>query len=139
MRPGLRRPGGLQRIAQAPAQGGVAPGHAVVVNGNGNRFTAAYQVPYHPNVTMGWDSWPRVPAERPFEPGAYPATPLITANPPSEFRLALAKARAWLDRPEVAQKILTINAWNEWTEGSYLEPDEVHGMGYLQAIRDIFG
>jgi hypothetical protein len=103
------------------------------------RFTAAYQVPYHPNVTMGWDSWPRVPAERPFEPGAYPATPLITSNPPSEFRLALAKARSWLERPEIAQKILTINAWNEWTEGSYLEPDEVHGMGYLQAIRDIFG
>ncbi len=35
--------------------------------------------------------------------------------------------------------ILTINAWNEWTEGSYLEPDTVYGLGYLEAIRDIFG
>lgn len=103
------------------------------------RFKATYPTPYHPNVTMGWDSWPRVASDKPFEPGAYPATPLITSNPPQEFRLALEKARSWLIRPEVRQKILTINAWNEWTEGSYLEPDIEHGMGYLEAIHDVFG
>jgi len=36
-------------------------------------------------------------------------------------------------------RILNINCWNEWTEGSYLEPDTVHGMQYLDAIRDVFG
>jgi hypothetical protein len=36
-------------------------------------------------------------------------------------------------------KILTINAWNEWTEGSYLEPDTEFGMGYLEAVRNVFG
>ncbi|MBL8995486.1 MAG: glycoside hydrolase family 99-like domain-containing protein, partial [Spirochaetia bacterium] len=30
------------------------------------------------------------------------------------------------------------NAWNEWTEGSYLEPDTKNKMGYLEAIRDVF-
>ncbi len=34
---------------------------------------------------------------------------------------------------------ININCWNEWTEGSYLEPDEVHGMKYLEAVRDVFG
>jgi hypothetical protein len=32
-----------------------------------------------------------------------------------------------------------IPAWNEWTEGSYLEPDLESGMSYLEAIRDVFG
>ncbi len=103
-----------------------------------DRFAASYRAPYHPNVTMGWDSWPRVPDEKPFEPGVYPATPLITGNPPEEFRKALARARAWLERPEIRQKILTINAWNEWTEGSYLEPDTEYGMRYLEAIKSVF-
>jgi hypothetical protein len=44
-----------------------------------------------------------------------------------------------LDARPAVPKILTINAWNEWTEGSYLEPDTAHGMGYLEAIRDVFG
>ena len=35
-------------------------------------------------------------------------------------------------------RILNINCWNEWTEGSYLEPDSTHGMKYLEAVRDVF-
>lgn len=104
-----------------------------------DRFLAAYGVPYHPNVTMGWDPWPRVPLEQAFEPQGYPRTPLITDNPPHEFHRALTRAREWFESRDVSQSVLTINAWNEWTEGSYLEPDTEHGMGYLEAIADVFG
>lgn len=34
------------------------------------------------------------------------------------------------------ERIVLINAWNEWAEGSHLEPDQKHGFGYLQAVRD---
>ena len=30
-----------------------------------------------------------------------------------------------------------INAWNEWTEGMALLPDELYGTGYLDTIREI--
>ena len=36
------------------------------------------------------------------------------------------------------EMIVTVNAWNEWTEGSYLEPDTVGDFGYLQAIQAVF-
>lgn len=34
-------------------------------------------------------------------------------------------------------EFLFINAWNEWGEGMYLEPDEEHGYEYLETIKEV--
>jgi Glycosyltransferase WbsX len=100
---------------------------------------ARYGLPYHPNVTMGWDSSPRCCASDKFESAGYPFMATMKNNTPAAFRTALQSVKSFLDAGTRQPKVCSINAWNEWTEGSYLEPDTVHRMGYLQAIRDVFG
>ncbi len=102
-------------------------------------FTDKYELPYFPNVTMGWDSSPRTIQSDRFDPLGYPFTPVLAGNTPEQFGLALEGVKRFLDRGRTQPRILTINAWNEWTEGSYLEPDTVNGMGYLEAIKRVFG
>jgi hypothetical protein len=97
-----------------------------------------FPVPYHPNVTVGWDSSPRTERGTVFRNVGYPFMPILEGNSPQAFRTALARARDFAAANGRRPAVVTVNAWNEWTEGSYLEPDTNHGMAYLEAIRSVF-
>jgi hypothetical protein len=101
-------------------------------------YAVELSIPFHPNVTVGWDSSPRLAAAIPLEGSGYPGGAVW---PPSieEFRQGLLDARSFAERYPLPYRELTINAWNEWTEGSYLLPDAHHGYRYLEAIRETFG
>lgn len=103
------------------------------------KYRRSFNVPYFPNVSMGWDSSPRTVQSDVHANVGYPFTPILVGNTPEEFKKSLVAVKEHLETEGPQPPIVTINSWNEWTEGSYIEPDTVHGYGYLEAIRDVFG
>jgi hypothetical protein len=85
---------------------------------------------WHRGVMMGWDNTARVGSRGHIYHGATPA-----------------KLRRWLRglvrqevvRPGPAERLLFINAWNEWAEGTYLEPDQEFGTAWLEAVSSALG
>jgi hypothetical protein len=91
-----------------------------------------FAVPYFPNVTVGWDSSPRTVQTDVFEKRIYPWISVMSNNTPAAIEDAVARAVSFAGSLETP--IVTVNAWNEWTEGSYLLPDAVDGTQRIEAL-----
>ena len=97
-----------------------------------------YPLPYFPNVTVGWDSTPRTLVTDCWSPDiGYPYMPVITGNTPDCFRSALLRCYKLMKKYDMPT--MNINSWNEWTEGSMLEPEQEYGYAYLKAVQSVFG
>lgn len=103
-----------------------------------NKFSKSISQPYYPNVTMGWDATPRCSQKFNFRNAGYPCMAAMKNNTPDNFKRALQSAKSWIDSNSKNYKMITINSWNEWTEGSYLEPEREYGYKYLEAIKTVF-
>jgi len=103
-----------------------------------SRFTGTIKQPYYPNVTMGWDATPRCDQKVTFKNFGYPCMAILKDNSPQNFKKALIAVKSIADKNLRTNKVITINSWNEWTEGSFLEPEREFGYQYLEAIRSVF-
>ncbi len=94
------------------------------------QMDAILDVPVFPCVSIGWDDTPRFPAKGMKDVVHY-------HNSPQSFATLLAKAKKYADSHPEQPRLITINAWNEWVEGSYLLPDMLNGFGYLEAVKEV--
>jgi lipopolysaccharide biosynthesis protein/glycosyltransferase involved in cell wall biosynthesis/nitrogen regulatory protein PII len=82
--------------------------------------------PVQPSVFVGWDSTPRR-----GENGI-----ILMNNTPENFANSFESATRYLDSSKFdGEKVVFINAWNEWAEGNYLEPDSLNGKKYLEFLK----
>ena len=78
----------------------------------------------HPCVYPNWDNTPR---------SGRRGTVVVDASPDRFARhVEQAVRRAALN--PVGQQLVFVKSWNEWAEGNHLEPDRVHGRGWLDAL-----
>ena len=80
------------------------------------------------SVCPGWDNTPRRKNN----------STVFINNTPGLYRHwlenAITDTKQRYSNPE--EQMVFINAWNEWAEGAYLEPDDQNGYAYLKATRD---
>lgn len=91
-----------------------------------SRYGSGYQGPIFPTIFPSWDNSPR------RRDGAR----IIQNLDAGLFgRWAQAAMRHLHAYPE-KERLLFVNAWNEWAEGCHLEPDHRMGTSFLEALRD---
>jgi len=90
------------------------------------RMTAPGALPYIVPVSPGWDSRPW------YGPRAF----VRSGSTPAKFRTMCERAKKYVD-PRL--NMVIAECWNEFGEGSYLEPCREFGFGFLHAVRDVFG
>lgn len=81
---------------------------------------------YVPGGFVDWDNTPR---------RGYGGKVILGATPlkfEQYFEKLVVKARDYYKTDTIV-----LFAWNEWSEGGYLEPDEKWNYGYLEAIRNV--
>lgn len=63
---------------------------------------------------------------------------IFLGSTPDSYQHWLESAAKWTARMHVGdERLLFINAWNEWGEGNHLEPDHKFGNRYLDATRTV--
>lgn len=86
--------------------------------------TPAAGLPHYPCVFPSWDNSVR-----------RTAATIIENNDPAVYGTWLDAAISRVANRPRDQRLVFLNAWNEWAEGCHLEPDRRHGLSFLEATR----
>jgi lipopolysaccharide biosynthesis protein len=102
-------------------------GYESLVGDAERRLSSGIERDYFPGVMVAFDNT----ARRTWDPDLW-----YGANPYTFRRWLASAVSAVLDRPH-QERLVFVNAWNEWAEGAILEPTDRFGLTYLLAVRDV--
>lgn len=95
-------------------------------------FMAKSDLPYIIPTTSGWDSRPWGGSSDPLHDKS--------VSTPEQFKQHLLAAKSlMMANPTRSPGLSVICCWNEFGEGSYIEPTKGTGFSYLEAVRAVFG
>lgn len=100
-----------------------------------SRLQRRLTIPFFPVVCSGWDATVRGRFRGTLHPAhGYPYSPVVTGVSAAQFerwvRAALRFNREHQPRPP----LVFVHAWNEWTEGSVVEPSDRYGTEFLDVL-----
>jgi hypothetical protein len=81
--------------------------------------------PVVPSIFVGWDNTPRRGSD----------SIILVNSRPELFERGLRDLIDKASGQAYDERLVFINAWNEWAEGNHLEPDQRNGRGFLEAAR----
>lgn len=81
----------------------------------------------YPGAFVDWDNTARYKERATIFRGASPNT----------FTPWFERLVNTMPHRNLSENLIFLNAWNEWSEGAYLEPDERYGYQYLEAIKKV--
>ena len=106
--------------------GGEIFDYGAVVDGDIEKYAEGYDWPVHRGAMLGWDNMARRLTDARVFHGATP----------HGFRRWIKGILDQESRHNSGpETLMFINAWNEWAEGTYLEPDQRWGATNLAAFR----
>lgn len=82
-------------------------------------------IPAFPGAFVDWDNTPRYVKRARIFKGASP----------ERFEYWFKQLVEITAQRPAPEHLIFLNAWNEWAEGTYLEPDMRHGFKYLEAVK----
>jgi lipopolysaccharide biosynthesis protein len=81
---------------------------------------------HYRSVTPRWDNTPRRPT----------SSTIFVNSSPGAYQAYLEEVLRYTREQNVGEdRLVFINAWNEWAEGAHLEPERRYGRSYLEATQ----
>ena len=72
-----------------------------------------------------------------YDPIGVPFETVVVNNTPDLFEKAFRQCYQFACSEESTARLVNIACWNEWTEGSYLEPCQEYGYARLEAVKRV--